>query len=267
MLLSCAFSSALVKGDLAYPAMLTFVPNGWLGVVAASMMGALFSTVAAHLSMGSNYIANDFWKRFVRPEAGERELIVVGRVTAVVLMVATAVISPFLVSAGAVFNLVLQVGAGTGLIYLLRWFWMRINAWSEITAMAVSFLVAIFLQLVYPHLGGPVLASWHRLLIVMTITTAAWVAVTFLTPQTDAAKRAEFQSRIHAGGHDIAWGMLAMSIASAAIYALMFAVGSLIYGKTLRAAVLASLAAVSGLLLVPVMKQLNNSRPPLATKH
>ena len=258
---------ALVKGDLAYPAMLTFVPNGWLGVVAASMMGALFSTVAAHLSMGSNYIANDFWKRFVRPEAGERELIVVGRVTAVVLMVATAVISPFLVSAGAVFNLVLQVGAGTGLIYLLRWFWMRINAWSEITAMAVSFLVAIFLQLVYPHLGGPALASWHRLLIVMTITTAAWVAVTFLTPQTDAAKRAEFQNRIHAGGHDIAWGMLAMSITSAAIYALMFAAGCLIYGKTLRAAVLAAVAAVSGLLLVPVMKQLHDSGRPLTTNH
>ena len=249
---------ALVKGDLAYPAMLTFVPNGWLGVVAASMMGALFSTVAAHLSMGSNYIANDFWKRFVRPEAGERELIVVGRVTVVVLMLATAGISPFLVSAGAVFNLVLQIGAGTGLIYLLRWFWMRINAWSEITAMAVSFLVAIFLQLVYPHLGGPALASWHRLLIVMTITTAAWVAVTLLTPQTDAAKRAEFQNKIQAGGHDIAWGMLAMTVSCVAIYALMFAVGCLIYGKTLRAAVLAAVAAVSGLLLFPILKHLNS---------
>ena len=76
---------SLVKGDLAYPAMLTFVPGGWRGVVAASMMGALFSTVAAHLSMGANYMANDFWKRFVRPEAGERELIVVGRASAAVL--------------------------------------------------------------------------------------------------------------------------------------------------------------------------------------
>jgi Na+/proline symporter len=166
---------ALVKGDLAYPAMLTFVPGGWRGVVAASMMGALFSTVAAHLSMGANYIANDFWKRFVRTGAGERELIVVGRLSAVVLMVLTAVIAPFLISAGTVFNLILQIGAGTGLIYLLRWFWMRINAWSEITAMAVSFLVAVFLQLVYPHLGGPPLAAWHRLLVVMAAASApAW---------------------------------------------------------------------------------------------
>ena len=249
---------ALVKGDLAYPAMLTFVPNGWLGVVAASMMGALFSTVAAHLSMGSNYIANDFWKRFVRPDAGERELIVVGRVTVIVLMALTAVISPFLISAGAVFNLILQIGAGTGLIYLLRWFWMRINAWSEITAMAVSFVVAVFLQLVYPHLGLPPLQAWHRLIIVMTITTAAWVAVTLLTPPTEAAKRAAFQNKIRANGHDIAWGMLAMTVSCIAIYALMFASGYWIYGRTTIAAVMTTLAVASGLLLFPILKRLTS---------
>ena len=248
---------ALVKGDLAYPAMLTFVPNGWLGVVAASMMGALFSTVAAHLSMGSNYIANDFWKRFVRPDAGERELIVVGRVTVVVLMALTAVISPFLISAGAVFNLILQIGAGTGLIYLLRWFWMRINAWSEITAMAVSFAVAVFLQLVYPHLGGPELVAWHRLLIVMSVTTVAWVGVTLLTPPTEAAKRAAFQNKIRASGHDIAWGMLAMTVSCVAIYSLMFASGCWIYGRAAAAAALTAIALASGLLLFPILKRLN----------
>ena len=251
---------ALVKGDLAYPAMLTFVPNGWLGVVAASMMGALFSTVAAHLSMGSNYIANDFWKRFVRPGAGGRELIVVGRATVVLLMVLTAFLSPYLVSAGAVFNLILQIGAGTGLIYLLRWFWMRINAWSEITAMAVSFVVAVFLQLVYPHFDLPPLLAWHRLLIVMSITTAAWVGVTLLTPPTDAAKRAAFQNKIHASGHDVAWGLLAMSIASAAIYSMMFAAGFWIYGRTLVASTMTALAVVAGLALIPVMRRLGGTR-------
>jgi Na+/proline symporter len=238
--------------------MLTFVPNGWLGVVAASMMGALFSTVAAHLSMGSNYIANDFWKRFVRPEAEERELIVVGRVTVVVLMALTAVISPLLISAGAVFNLILQIGAGTGLIYLLRWFWMRINAWSEITAMAVSFAVAVFLQLVYPHLGGPELAAWHRLLIVMSVTTAAWVGVTLLTPPTEAAKRAAFQNKIRASGHDIAWGMLAMTVSCAAIYSLMFAGGYWIYGRIVFAAVMTIVSVASGLLLIPILHRLNH---------
>ena len=248
---------SLVKGDLAYPAMLTFVPNGWLGVVAASMMGALFSTVAAHLSMGSNYIANDFWKRFVRPGAGERELICVGRATAVLLMVLSSLLAPVLVSAGTVFNLILQIGAGTGLIYLLRWFWMRINAWSEITAMAVSFAVAVFLQLVYPRLGWPELAAWHRLVIVMSVTTVAWVAVTFLTPATDAARLAAFQSKIRANRHDIAWGLLAMTVASACIYAMMFASGYWIYGRFALAASMTAVAAATGAALVPILRRLN----------
>ena len=177
-------------------------------------------------------------------------------------MVLTAVISPFLVSAGAVFNLILQIGAGTGLIYLLRWFWMRINAWSEITAMAVSFLVAVFLQLVYPHLGGPELASWHRLLIVMSITTVAWVGVTLLTPPTDAAKRAAFQNKIRASGHDIAWGVLAMTVSCVSIYSLMFAVGGWIYGRTASAAALTALAVVAGISLVTVLKRLGDNRHP-----
>lgn len=248
---------SLVKGDLAYPAMLTFVPNGWLGVVAAAMMGALFSTVAAHLSMGSNYVANDFWKRFVRPNASEKELIVVGRWTVVVLMVLTGAIAPLLSSAGAVFNLILQIGAGTGLIYLLRWFWMRINAWSEITAMAVSFVVAVFLQLVYPHLGLPPLQSWHRLIIVMVITTAAWVGVTLITPPTEAVKRAAFQNKIRANGHDIAWGMLAMTVACVAIYSMMFAAGYWIYGKVPLASVMTAISAVSGCALCPILRKLN----------
>ena len=249
---------SLVKGDLAYPAMLTFVPNGWLGVVAAAMMGALFSTVAAHLSMGSNYIANDFWKRFVNPNATEKELIVVGRWTVIVLMVMTAGIAPLLSSAGAVFNLILQIGAGTGLIYLLRWFWMRINAWSEITAMAVSFAVAVFLQLVYPYLGLPPLQSWHRLIIVMVITTAAWVGVTLLTPPTEAAKRAAFQDKIRANGHDIAWGMLAMTVACVAIYSMMFAAGYWIYGKALLASAMTVVSVAAGCALWPILKNLNS---------
>jgi hypothetical protein len=183
-------------------------------------------------------------------------------VTVVVLMALTAILSPFLISAGAVFNLILQIGAGTGLIYLLRWFWMRINAWSEITAMAVSFLVAVFLQLVYPHFDLPPLLAWQRLLIVMGVTTVAWVGVTFLTSPTDAAKRAAFQNKIRASGHDIAWGLLAMTVSSAAIYALMFASGYWIYGRTTIAAVMTSIAVISGLALLPILKNLNSKPPP-----
>ena len=248
---------SLIKGDVAYPAMLTFVPKGWLGVVAAAMMGALFSTVAAHLSMGSNYIANDFWKRFVRPEASERELILVGRISVVILVIATALISPYLISAGTVFNLILQIGAGTGLIYLLRWFWMRINAWSEITAMIVSFLVAIFLELVYPHLDLPVLLSWHKLLIGIVITTISWVSVTLLTKPTEAAKCAEFQSKIRSSRHDIAWGLLAMTMACASVYSAMFSVGYWIYGEVLLASITTTTFVIATISLWPILKRLN----------
>ncbi|MBR1705704.1 MAG: Na+:solute symporter [Bacteroidales bacterium] len=248
---------SLVKGDLAYPAMLTFVPNGWLGLVAAGLMGALFSTVAAHLSMGSNYIANDFWKRFVRPEAGDKEVILVGRLSTVVIMVCTALLSPYLVSAGTVFNLILQVGAGTGLIYLLRWFWMRINAWSEITAMFVSFIVAVFLQLIYPHLGLPELTSWQNLLIVMGITTVAWVGVTLLTKPTGKATQEAFQEKIHTTRHDIAWGLLAMTLACASVYSAMFAVGYWIYGETTLAIIMTAVFIVSTAALLPVIQRLN----------
>ncbi len=241
----------LVKGDMAYPAMLTFVPrNGWYGVTVAAMMGALFSTVAAHLNMGASYVANDWWKRFMRPNASEKELILVGRVAVVVLMVASSLLAPCLQSAGKAFNLVLQVGAGTGLIFLLRWFWMRINAWSEITAMAVSFVVALFLNLVYPLFGGPELKSWHVLVICMVITTIAWVAVTFLTRPTDAAIVARFRSLVRADGSDVGRGLLAMTIASLGVYALMFAVGSFIYGNHLRGAVLTIISIVAGAALI-----------------
>ena len=248
---------SLVKGDMAYPAMLTFVPrNGWYGVTVAAMMGALFSTVAAHLNMGASYVANDFWKRFMRPQASEKELILVGRISVVGLMLASSLLAPCLQSAGKAFNLVLQVGAGTGLIFLLRWFWMRINAWSEITAMAVSFVVALFLNLVYPLFGGPALKSWHVLLIGMAVTTVAWVGVTLATRPTDAGVIQKFRQTVRVSGHDVGWGLVAMSLASLGVYALMFAVGSCIYGEWIRGGILTLTAVLSGVFLVLSLKHL-----------
>ena len=248
---------SLVKGDMAYPAMLTFVPrNGWYGVTVAAMMGALFSTVAAHLNMGASYVANDFWKRFMRPQASEKELILVGRLSVVGLMLASSLLAPCLQSAGKAFNLVLQVGAGTGLIFLLRWFWMRINAWSEITAMAVSFVVALFLNLVYPLFGGPALKSWHVLLIGMAVTTVAWVGVTLATRPTDAGVIQKFRQTVRVSGHDVGWGLVAMLLASLGVYALMFAVVSCIYGECVRGLILTLTAVLSGVFLTLSLKRL-----------
>lgn len=228
---------SLIHGDMAYPAMLTKVPNGWLGLVAASMMGALFSTVAAHLNLGSAYVVNDFWKRFVRPSAGDRELIWVGRAAMLALLLLGCALAPHLKSAKAAFDLMLLIGAGSGAIFLLRWFWMRINAWTELTGMFVSFAVAFVLQL-----GFPELVSWQKMLITIAVTSASWLAVTFLTPPTDAATAARFKAAVRADGRDVGKGIVLTAVASFALFDLMYMVGAWIYGWYAKAAVATVLA-------------------------
>ena len=241
---------SLVQGDMAYPAMLTKVPHLWLGVVAASMMGALFSTVAAHLNLGSAYMVNDFWKRFVRPGAKDRELIWVGRASMLLLLLLGCWIAPHLKSAKAAFDLMLLIGAGSGSVFLLRWFWMRINAWTEIPGMAVSFVVALVLQFGYPDL-----LPWQRMLITIAITSASWLAVTFLTKPTEAKVAERFRAAVRADGRDVGRGVLMTAIAAFTVYDMMYAVGAWIYGWTAKASVATALAAVaSGIILVLLRK-------------
>ena len=228
---------ALIHGDMAYPAMLTKVPNGWLGLVAASMMGALFSTVAAHLNLGSAYVVNDFWKRFVRSAAGDRELIWVGRVAMFALLLLGCALAPHLKSAKAAFDLMLLIGAGSGAIFLLRWFWMRINAWTELTGMFVSFAVALVLQF-----GFADWPSWRKMLVTIAVTSASWLTVTLLTKPTDAATAARFKAAVRADGRDVGKGLLLMAVASFAIFDLMYMVGAWIYGWYAKAAVATVLA-------------------------
>ncbi len=262
--------------DLAYPAMLTLMPAGIAGLAVASLLGALLSTLACHLNWGSSYVVNDVYKRFVNPEATEHQLVLVGRITTVCLMVLACLLAPFLESAKTAFDLVLQIGAGTGLLFLLRWFWWRINAFSEITAMAVSFCVAVFFQLVYPHLGGPPVAQWQRLIIGISVTTVAWVGVTLLTRPVDDQTLFRFCTLIRAGGPGWkkiearaaalgtpvapsreAWpvpsGLLCMSLACCAVYAVMFAVGSGLYGYAVRSACLSGVAVIAMIALFKVL--------------
>ena len=225
---------ALVGDDMAYPAMIKVVPNGWSGLVAASLMGALFSTVAAHLSMGANYVTNDIWKRFVNKEASGREMILVARAASVVLMVAGCILAPLLESAKAGFDLMVQVGAGTGLIFLLRWFWMRINAWTEIAAMSVSFLCAVFFQIVWPHISGTTLLFWHKLLLTIAVTTVVWIGATFATKPEKPEVVARFRSLVRAEGRDVGKGVLLAFLATVAIFAFMAFTTILICGRVGR---------------------------------
>jgi Na+/proline symporter len=209
-----------IKNDLAYPAMLTFLPHGLLGVVLASLLAAYMSTIATHLNWGSSYVVNDFHKRFVRPEASERELVFVGRLATLILMILSAALALWLENALQAFDILLQVGAGTGLLFILRWFWWRINAFSELTAMIVSFLVAVVFQLFGPRQlveWFPGVAQWagyaslpeelpaqfpdwFRLCTGVAITTCAWVAVTLITPPTSPQRLRAFYRLIRPGG-------------------------------------------------------------------
>src|SRR5690606_3575192 len=123
--------------DIAYPVMLTLLSPGWLGVVVASLIAAYMSTISTHLNWGSSYVVNDFYHRFVKPVATEKDLVAVGGASTVILMVIAGILSlAILENATQAFNMLVLSGAGTGAIYLLRWFWWRINAWTEIVGMA-----------------------------------------------------------------------------------------------------------------------------------
>jgi Na+/proline symporter len=218
-----------IADDLAYSAMLRFLPSGLLGLVVASLIAAYMSTISTHLNWGSSYVVNDYWKRFHRPEADDRELVRVGRISTVVMMVLAAGLALLLRDAVQGFQILLQVGAGTGLLFILRWFWWRINAYSELTAMIVSFLVAVvflvqgkvigFLDandltlkvitgLVDSGLSWTVatflltqLQGWEQLVLGVVITTVSWILVTYVTRPDDDKTLRDFYSLVRPGGH------------------------------------------------------------------
>ena len=198
-----------LKDDLAYPAMLTFLPAGLKGLVLASLIAAYMSTIATHLNWGSSYVVNDFWKRFLRKGASEKENVLVGRITTACLMIATALIAPRTESAMKGFNILIQIGAGTGLLSMLRWFWWRINPHAEITGMCVSLLTAIGFA-IYGTEGTP---EWVKLVTGVALTTVAWIVVMYLTRPDDPEKLRSFYKLVKPGG--IGWRHVLQEAAAA----------------------------------------------------
>ncbi|AKJ64665.1 sodium:solute symporter family protein [Kiritimatiella glycovorans] len=250
---------SVVEDDLAYPAMLTFLPRGLLGLVLASLVAAYMSTISTHLNWGSSYVVNDFYRRFLRPQASERELVRVGRLSTVLMMLAAGLIALELRNALQAFHILLQIGAGTGLIFILRWFWWRVNALSEMVAMAVSFLIACYFQFVHAHLFPAVpLEDWQRLLIGVTVTTACWLTAAWLGRPADRATLRRFCARVNAGGPGwktiyaeaeregdpiraqhaavhLPSSILCMLFGTFAVYAALFAAGLWMYGEAVSA--------------------------------
>jgi len=189
---------ALIGHDMAYPAMLRFLPVGWLGVMVAGLLAAYVSTIATHLNWGTSYLVHDFYRRFLRTDASERHYVMVGRVVTALLMVLAAGLTFVLETASQSFQLLLSIGAGTGLLYLLRWFWWRINAWSEVSAMVSSFLLAAGFLYAQKH-GFPMDAT-AQLLLSVGITTVVWVTVTLVTVPTEHGTLVSFFRLVRPAG-------------------------------------------------------------------
>ena len=245
--------SEVVGHDMAYPAMLTFLPSGLLGLVFASLIAAYMSTMSSQVNWGASYVVNDFYKRIVNPDATEKQLVFVGRAATVALLVAAGLFALLLESAIQGFNILLSVGAGTGLLFLLRWFWWRINAASEIVAMVVSFFAALYFQ--FADLPG--WSSYLKLIAGIGVTTVAWVLAAYIGPRTDKAVLERFcrelrpqgpgwsavrkylpESPDAEPGDNIPQALLNVFVGCVSVYAALFGVGYLLYGHHVPAVIL-----------------------------
>ena len=240
--------------DLAYPAMLTLLPSGLLGLVLASLVSAYMSTISTHLNWGSSYVVNDFYKALIKDDGDERALVNVGRISVVCLMIVSSIVALMLNNALQLFQIILMFGAGTGSIFILRWFWWRINAWSEIAAMICSGLVSILFE--FTPIGSMIFSEdfiqpYFKFPMVVLITTFVWVLVTFMTKPDDDETLIKFYKKTKPGGpgwkriKDLAklsesennseWivprGILCMILGCFAIYSALFSTGYFIYGE------------------------------------
>jgi len=261
--------------DYAYPAMLTFLPKGLLGLVLASLIAAFMSTISTHLNWGSSYIVNDFYKRFVKPEASEKEQVLVGRLSTVVLIVLSSILALGFTNANQVFHTIIAFGAGTGLLFILRWFWWRINSWSEISAMISSGIVSLTFSLYEKSLFGDanMFPSWSKFPLIVLITTIIWVTVTYLTKPEKQEVLENFYFKIQPSkigwrsiinkakdnGNNIVddtvnssltYGIIAMLISTILVYSILFAIGNYIYGETTLAFILFGTATICAFILI-----------------
>lgn len=273
--------------DLAYPAMLTKLPSGLLGLVLASLIAAYMSTISTQLNWGSSYIVYDFYKQQVNPNASEKQLVAVGRLSTVVLMVLSACLALLMQNAMEVFDMLLLFGAGTGLIFILRWFWWRINAWTEIAAMFASGVLSIALKVT--PLGDYLFATntgvfpdWFQIPFVVLVTTIIWVAATFMTKPESKDVLNSFYKKIQPGGPgwekvvidakadnieivnpnekwSVPSGIGAMVLGCVLIYTCMFATGYWIYGETTKGIIFTGIALVAGVLLVKAWNKMKTN--------
>lgn len=259
---------ALIGHDMAYPAMLKFLPVGWLGLMVAGLLAAYVSTMSTHLNWGTSYLVHDLYRRFFRPDATERHYVAVGRVVTALLMVAAAAVTYILDSARESFQLLISIGAGTGLLYLLRWFWWRINAWSEVAAMVSSFLLAA--GFLVAQKNGAATDATTQLLVSVGITTLVWIGVTLVTAPTDRGTLVAFfrlvrpagpgwapvQAEAGVGGSpdSLPMALLGWVLGCTAVYSALFGAGSFLFGNTGLGTALTAAFAISSWSLARLLR-------------
>ena len=268
--------------DLAYPAMLTLLPSGLLGFVLASLVSAYMSTISTHLNWGSSYVVNDFYKQLINKNASEKELVNVGRVSVVILMIISSIFAIALTNSYQLFDIILMFGAGTGSIFILRWFWWRINAWSEIAAMLSSGLISILFaneKIASAIFNENFIEPYFKFPLIVLITTIVWLLVTFMTKPDDDQKLIEFYKKTRPGGpgwkrivnlpdfknekeYNKTWavprGILCMLVGCLAIYSALFSTGYFIYGELYLGLIMLSSTIIFSILLFNLSKTLFN---------
>tara|TARA_B100001564_G_scaffold220096_1_gene185433 strand:+ start:233 stop:2017 length:1785 start_codon:yes stop_codon:yes gene_type:complete len=263
--------------DLAYPAMLTLLPTGLLGLVLASLISAYMSTISTHLNWGSSYVVNDFYLQLINKNATQKELVNVGRLSVVILMIVSSIIAISLTNAYQLFDIILMFGAGTGSIFILRWFWWRINAWSEIAAMLSSGIISIALtnesifNLIF---NDNMLPAYMKFPFIVLVTTLIWLIVTYITPSDDTETLVKFYNKTKPGGPGwniiknnsgisnqkedwiVPRGIICMIIGCISIYSALFSTGYLIYGEINLGLIFLLITIISGYLLFKYSKKI-----------
>ncbi len=265
----------LIGHDIAYPAMLKFLPVGFIGLMVGGLIAANSSTILTHLNWGASYLVHDFYRRFVKKTAPEKHYVMAGRLATVGLFLCASGMVFLMESAKDSFDIILQVGAGTGLLYLVRWFWWRVNAWCEVNAMISSFVVSILLLVL--KRGGMVIPTHVALLVTIAATTIIWVSTAFLAKPTERKTLVSFYEKVRPfgpgwksvraeagisdadapGSHEnIPLALVGWGSGVATIWSALFTVGNVLYGRWNYAAILFALFLISGFILIRVINRL-----------
>jgi Na+/proline symporter len=265
----------LLGHDIAYPAMMQFLPTGWLGLMVAGLLAAYVSTIITHLNWGTSYLVHDFYQRFINPGKTDKHYVGVGRMMTVVLMLVAGAITLFMETAQDNFKLLLQIGAGTGSLYLFRWFWWRINAVSEVTAMVASLVVAFVFQVIAKGQVEGEAVPWfikHQLPLGVGITTLSWVIATFVSKPTDAATLRKFYDKVRPAGpgwakiraesglpaspDSLPMALLGTVLGVTMIWTGLFATGSFLYGNHRDGMILGAVFLGASVALISLVRKL-----------